>query len=137
MGAKLSKNVLLGDVLKYVGYNCPAGHEEDSLLDLIEGGGSEISLITLNANENKTYTPDEGKAYKKAVVNVPSVLYAWKETGGNIVYTKATTVTTSDKALVPAATGITEGAITAVGESSITYDSKEYTRYDTGDITLA
>lgn len=35
------------------------------------GGGGDITLVELQADENKVYTPDTGKAYKKVTVSVP------------------------------------------------------------------
>lgn len=64
-------------------------------------------------------------------------LFAWKNST-NIIYTKVAKPTTSDKALIGAATGITEGTITAVGTgaSSITVSATEYTRYADGDVVV-
>ena len=64
-------------------------------------------------------------------------LFAWKNST-NIIYTKVAKPTTSDKALIGAATGLSEGTITAVGDeaSSITVSSSEYERYSTGDIEV-
>ena len=36
------------------------------------GGGSSVTVESLTATENKTYTAPEGKAYSPVVVNVPS-----------------------------------------------------------------
>ncbi len=36
------------------------------------GGGASVTVETLNANENKTYTAPEGKAYSPVVVDVPN-----------------------------------------------------------------
>ena len=135
MGATLSDKVLLGDMLKATGYNCPAGHYDDKVLTLIEGGGGS-TLVTLTATENKVYTPDEGKAYSKVTVNVPLKLFCWKESEGGLIYTKTATPTTSNKAYVPAAGSITAETISAVAEGKITYDSTEYSRYSSGDLTL-
>lgn len=65
-------------------------------------------------------------------------LFAWKNST-NIIYTKVEKPTTSDKALIGASTGITEGTITAVGTgaSSITVSATEYERYDDGDVVVA
>ena len=64
-------------------------------------------------------------------------LFAWKNST-NIIYTKVAKPTTSDKALIGAATGITEGTITAVGTSasSITVSATEYSRYADGDVVI-
>lgn len=64
-------------------------------------------------------------------------LFAWKNST-NIIYTKVVKPTTSDKALIGASTGITEGTITAVGTgaSSITVSATEYSRYADGDVVI-
>ena len=64
-------------------------------------------------------------------------LYAWKNST-NIIYTKVVKPTTSDKALIGASTGLSESAITAVGDefASITVSATEYARYDTGDVVI-
>lgn len=65
-------------------------------------------------------------------------LFAWKNST-NIIYTKVATPTTSDKALIGASTGLSEGTISAVGTgaSSITVSATEYARYSDGDVVVA
>ena len=55
-----------------------------------------------------------------------------------VIYTKTAEPTTSDKALVGASTGLSESAITAVGDefASITVSTTEYARYETGDVAI-
>lgn len=79
-------------------------------------------------------------AMKKVTVTVTNIkvsLYAWKNDSA-VIYTKTATPTTSDKALVGASTGLSESAISAVGEgsASITVSATEYARYTTGDIEI-
>lgn len=79
-------------------------------------------------------------AMKKVTVtlsNLSAKLYAWKHST-DVIYTKVAEPTTSDKALIGAATGLSEGAITAVGEefASITVSATEYERYSDGDIQV-
>lgn len=76
-------------------------------------------------------------AMKKVTVTVSVSLFAWKNDTA-IIYTKKEEPTTTDKAMVGASTGITESAISAVGEdfASITVSATEYARYETGDIEL-
>ena len=64
-------------------------------------------------------------------------LFAWKNST-NIIYTKVSKPTTSDKALIGAATGISEGTITAVGTGavSITVSATVYERYSDGDVVV-
>lgn len=64
-------------------------------------------------------------------------LFAWKNSTA-IIYTKIVSPTTSDKALIGASTGLSEGTITAVGTgaSSITVSETEYERYSDGDVVI-
>ena len=64
-------------------------------------------------------------------------LFAWKNST-NIIYTKVSKPTTSDKALIGAATGISEGTISAVGTNavSITVSATVYERYSGGDVVV-
>ena len=88
--------------------------------------------------------PAEGyDATKKVTVtldNIPvagATLYAWKADTA-VVYTKVAEPTTSDKALVPASTGLSEAVIAAVADefASITIGETVYSHYSDGDITL-
>ena len=65
-------------------------------------------------------------------------LFAWKHDTA-IIYTKVAEPTTSDKALIGASTGLSEGTISAVGTgaSSITVSATEYDRYSDGDVVVA
>ena len=182
MSATIPETMLLSDLLKSTGYDCPEAAVGKTVSEIVSGGGdvelednkaatisvanytapveviptsgkdgmkkATITLtnipepkteIDLDATSNGEYTPDAGKVYKKVTVAVPmSVgLSAWKADTA-IVYTKTTEPTTSDKALVPASTGITEGVIASVAEefASITIGETTYTRYSDGDLTL-
>lgn len=183
MSAQIPETMLLSDLLKATGYDCPEEAVGKTIAEILAGGDVKISTntdaainvseyteavvvepaegydatkkvtveltnipqakteITLEATENKTYTPEEGKVYNSVVVNVPAPtvkLYAWKN-NTDIVYTKVAEPTTSDKALVPASTGLAEAVIAAVAAefASITISTDEYTRYSDGDITVA
>lgn len=180
MSAQIPETMLMSDLLKSTGYECPEDLQGRTFAEATAGGdvqtnkASTIDVsaytgavvikpdtdyesmkkntvtltnipqpkteVTLEATENKTYTPEEGQVYSSVVVNVPAPtvkLYAWKN-NTDIVYTKVAEPTTSDKALVPASTGLAEAVIAEVAAefASITISTDEYTRYATGDITL-
>lgn len=180
MSAQIPSTMLLSDLLKPTGYDCPEELLGRTFEEATAGGdvqtnkASTIDVsaytepivikpdtdyesmkkntvtlsnipvakteVALEATENKTYTPEEGKVYNSVTVNVPAPtvkLYAWKN-NTDIVYTKVAEPTTSDKALVPAPTGLSEAVIAEVAAefASITISTDEYTRYATGDITL-
>ena len=100
---------------------------------------SQTKSESITENKTTEIVPDEGKLLSKVTIttNVSASLYAWKHST-DVIYTKVAEPTTSDKALIGASTGLSEGAITAVGEdaSSITVSATEYERYSTGDIEV-
>lgn len=150
MSATIPETMLLSDLLKSTGYDCPEAAVGKTVAEIMAGGDIELEnnkAVTVDVSGYTApveVTPTEGKdAMKKVTVtlsNIPSpsvALSAWKA-DTVIVYTKTTEPTTSDKALVPASTGITEGVIASVAEAfaSITIGETTYTRYSDGDLTL-
>lgn len=150
MSAQIPETMLLSDLLKPTGYDCPAEFLGKTFAEATAGGDSKISTNTDKTIDVSAYTepvvvePAEGyDATKKVTValdNIPvagTTLSAWKNTD-DVVYTKTAQPTTSDKALVPAASGLSETAIAVVAEefASITIGEDTYTRYSDGDITL-
>ena len=132
MGARLSDDVPILEILKPTGYDCPA--------DLMGKTWGDIKDSDITENGSIVINPTEGKDAMKKVtltVAVNQKLLAWAHEG-TTVFTLTATPALTDKALVGSATGISQEAITAVGDeyASITVDSVEYTRDDTADITL-
>lgn len=151
MSAQIPETMLLSDLLKATGYDCPEEAIGKTMAEVISGGDAKISTNTAKTIDVSAYTepvevePAEGyDATKKVTVtldNIPAAgatLYAWKLDTA-IVYTKVAEPTTSDKALVPASTGLAEAVIAAVAAefASITISTDEYARYSDGDIAVA
>lgn len=136
MSAIIPENMLLSDLLKATGYDCPADLQAKTFAEATAGGSGKTE-VDLAVTANGEYTPEEGETFKKVTVNVATLLKAWKA-DTVVVYTKTAEPTTSDKALVPATTGITKGVIASVAEAfaSITIGETVYTRYTDGDLTL-
>lgn len=148
MSAQIPETMLLSDLLKPTGYDCPEEAVGKTVAEILTGGDAKISTNTAQTIDVSAYTepvvvePAEGyDATKKATItldNIPSAhgtLYAWKNSS-NIVYTKVAAPTTSDKALVGAATGLSEAVIAAVGEGSITIGEDEYEAYADGNVEV-
>lgn len=151
MSATIPDTKLVSELLKPTGYICPENLEGKTFEEATSGGGDVELEDNKSAAINVTaYTapvvvnPTEGKdAMKKVTVtltNIPvpgATLRAWKH-DTDVVYTVTATPTTSSKAYVPAATGLSLEDISAVGDdsSSVTVDSVEYERYSTGDLSL-
>ena len=112
MSASIPETMLLSDLLKPTGFDCPEELLDKTFAEATAGGDVEVE-------SNK------------------AALFAWKLESA-VVYTKTGTPTTSTKALVPSATAITESAIAAVADefASITIGEDTYTRYTSGDIAL-
>lgn len=150
MSAQIPETMLLSDLLKATGYDCPEEAAGKTVAEILAGGDVKISTNTDAAINVSEYTeavvvePAEGyDATKKVTVelnNIPSshgTLSGWKN-DTSVVYTKTAEPTTSDKALVGASTGLSEEAIAAVADefASITIGETIYTRDSDEDITV-
>ncbi len=149
MSARIPDTMLLSDLLKPTGYDCP----EEFLGKTFEEattGGSDIQTNKAATVDVSAYTepieikPDTGYTATKKVTltlsNIPVAgvtLTAWKADTA-VIYTKTAEPTTSDKALVPATTGLSEAVIAAVADefASITIGETVYSRYSDGDQVL-
>ena len=148
MSAQIPETMLLSDLLKATGYDCPEELQGRTFAEATAGGDvqtNKATTIDVSAyTEPVVVKPGTGyESMQKNTVtlsNIPvagATLYAWKS-NSDIVYTKVAEPTTSDKALVPESTGLAEAVIAEVAAefASITISTDEYTRYDTGDVTL-
>lgn len=139
----MTANILMKDVLKPSGWECPEALLNKTFAQAVAGGDVEDNkTATITANGTVEITPTSGKTSMKKVtanVAVPTItkLYAWNNDTVT-VFTTTAQPTTSTKALVGSATGITQEAITAVADeyASITVDAVVYTRKSESDITL-
>ena len=140
MGAQLQDSVPMKEILKPTGFDIPASVANKTWGEATSGSDVKVETnktVTISTLGENVITPTSGKdAMAKVTATVSPVLYAFKSEADAIVYTKVATPTTSDKALVPASTGITEGVIASVGEGSITIGETAYSAYATGNITL-
>lgn len=151
MSANIPEHMLLSDLLKATGYNCPSNLQGKTFKEATAGGSpSELDdnkAVTIDAStytQPVEVTPTEGKeGMKKCTVTLenipqPAKLYAFGTAEG-VVYTLS--VPEADTAeidvYVPAVTGLskTTGSYTKEG-SKVTVSATDYARYDTGDLTL-
>ena len=141
----MTANILMKDVLKPSGWECPEALLDKTFAQAVSGSSSDVEdnkTATITANGTVEITPTSGKTSMKkvtATVAVPTVtkLYAWVNDTVTI-FTTTAQPTTSDKALVGSATGIAQSAISAVADeyASITVSDTVYTRTAGSDITL-
>lgn len=150
MSAQIPETMLVSDLLKATGYDCPEEAVGKTMAEVISGGDVKVSTNTDAEIDVSTYTepvviePAEGyDATKKVTVELKNIpvasvtLTAWKADTA-VIYTKVAEPTTSDKALVPATTGLSEAVIAAVADefASITIGETVYSRYSDGDQVL-
>lgn len=144
MSAQIPETMLMSDLLKSTGYDCPEEIQGRTFAEATAGGdvqtnkASTIDVsaytepvvikpdtdyesmkkntvtlsnipqtkteIALEATENKTYTPEEGKVYNSVVVNVPvgaTKLYGWAPVGSSqYFYTSSEAPQVGDKVVI-------------------------------------
>lgn len=72
MSAQIPETMLLSDLLKATGFDCPQGMENKTFEQATSGGGSSgITVEPITITQNGTTTAPSGKAYSPITVNVP------------------------------------------------------------------
>ena len=74
MSAVISDKVMMKEVLKATGFDCPQGMENKTFEQATsggEGGGSGITVEPITITQNGTTVAPDGKAYSPVTVNVP------------------------------------------------------------------
>ena len=114
MSAQIPETMLLSDLLKPTGYDCPEDLRGKTFNEATAGGDAKISTNTAKTIDVSAYTepvevePAEGyDATKKVTVtleNIPAgtnMLYAWYSEGDlNTIYTQSATPSVGDPVLV-------------------------------------
>lgn len=141
MSAQIPETMLLSDLLKSTGYDCPEELQGKTFAEATVGESEvQTKSVTITTNTSTEVKPDAGKLLSKVTVvtAVPNKLFAFGTAEG-VVYTLS--VPTEDMAsidvYVPAVTGLTKttGSYTKEG-SKVTVSTTDYARYDTGDVQL-
>lgn len=141
MSAQIPETMLLSDLLKSTGYDCPEELQGKTFAEATVGESEvQTKSVTITTNTSTEVKPDTGKLLSKVTVvtAVPNKLFAFGTAEG-VVYTLS--VPTEDMAsidvYVPAVTGLTKttGSYTKEG-SKVTVSTTDYARYDTGDVQL-
>lgn len=141
MSARIPETMLLSDLLKATGYDCPEELQGKTFAEATVGESEvQTKSVTITTNTSTEVKPDAGKLLSKVTVTtaVPNKLFAFGTAEG-VVYTLS--VPTEDMAsidvYVPATTGLTKTTGAYVKEANkVTVSSTDYARYDTGDVQL-
>lgn len=144
MSARIPDSMLLSDLLKATGYDCPSELQGLTFASATVGE-SEVQTkeVTIVSNTETEITPDTGKLLSKvtvttAVPNAPNKLFAYGTAEG-VVFLKAipSADATEVAVYVPSAAGLTAGTGSYTKETdTVTVSTDDYARYADGDFTI-
>lgn len=146
MGAILTDDVPILEILKPTGYNCPEKLMGKTWGEATKSGGGasieENKAVSITANGSSVISPTEGKdamAKVTVTVDVNSKLYAWKASD-ILCYTLSATPAVGNKVYEGTESGLISNAleVTSVGDeyATITFAHGTFSRYADGDLTL-
>ena len=146
MSATIPNGMLLSDLLKATGYDCPTTLQGKTFAQATSGAGIDIETnkaVSVNAS---TYTQaveitpsDTYEAMEKVTLTLTGVvkgLVAFGSAEGAVYLTAIPAEDGAVKAYVPSATGISKVDATYAEATGVTISDVAYARYATGDITF-
>ena len=146
MSARIPDTMLLKDLLKATGYDCPDNLKDKTFKQATAGAG-----IDLEANHSSTVnvaeytqaieiTPsDTYEAMEKVTLTLTGIvkgLFAFGTAEGAVYLTAIPSADGAVKAYVPSATGISKIDATYAEATGVTISDTAYARYSAGDITF-
>lgn len=146
MSARIPDTMLLSDLLKSTGYDCPEDLKSKTFKQATSGGEADLEAnheATIKADEYTQpveITPAEGKdGMEKVTVTVTGIvkgLVAFGSAEGAVYLTALPAEDGAVKAYVPSATGISKVDATYAEATGVTISEVAYPRYSAGDITF-
>ena len=146
MSAPIPSGMLLSELLKATGYDCPSTLKGKTFAQATAGAGIDIETnkaVSINAG---TYTQaveitpsDTYEAMEKVTLTLTGVvkgLVAFGSAEGAVYLTAVPSADGAVKALVPSATGISKVDATYASATGVTISDVAYARYSAGDITF-
>ena len=146
MSARIPDTMLLSDLLKSTGYDCPEDLKDKTFKQATSGGEVDLEAnheATIKADEYTQpveITPTAGKdGMEKVTVTVTGIikgLVAFGTAEGAVYLTALPAEDGAVKAYVPSATGISKVDATYAEATGVTISEVVYSRYSAGDITF-
>ncbi len=146
MSATIPNGMLLSDLLKATGYDCPENLQGKTFKQATAGAGIDLEsnkAVTVNAGE---YTQaieiepsDTYEAMEKVTLTLTGIikgLVAFGSAEGAVYLTAVPSADGAVKAYVPSATGISKVDATYAEATGVTISDVAYARYSAGDITF-
>lgn len=146
MSATIPNSMLLSDLLKATGYDCPEDLKDKTFKQATSGGEIDLEenhAVTINAGEYTQpveVTPAEGKdGMEKVTVTVTGVvkgLVAFGSAEKAVYLTAVPSAEGAVKAYVPSSTSLSKVDATYAEATGVTISDVAYARYSAGDITF-
>lgn len=146
MSARIPDTMLLSDLLKSTGYDCPEDLKDKTFKQATSGGEADLEAnheATIKAGEYTQpveITPASGKdGMEKVTVTVTGLikgLVAFGSAEGAVYLTALPAEDGAVKAYVPSAIGISKVDATYAEATGVTISDVVYARYSAGDITF-
>ena len=146
MSATIPNSMLLSDLLKATGYDCPDTLQGKTFKQATAGAGIDLEAnkaVTLNIGE---YTQaieiepsDTYEAMEKVTLTLTGIikgLVAFGSAEGAVYLTALPAEDGAVKAYVPSATGISKVDATYAEATGVTISDVAYARYSAGDISF-
>ena len=146
MSATIPNGMLLSDLLKATGYDCPETLQGKTFKQATAGAGIDLEsnkAVSVNAS---TYTQaveitpsDTYEAMEKVTLTLTGIikgLVAFGTAEGAVYLTAIPSADGAVKAYVPSATGISKVDATYAEATGVTISDVAYARYSAGDITF-
>lgn len=146
MSATIPNGMLLSDLLKATGYDCPSDLQGKTFNQATSGGEADLEENHASTVNASTYsqpieiTPADGKdGMEKVTLTLTNVVKGFSAFGtaeGAVYLTEIPASDGAVKAYVPSATGLTKTDATYASATGVTISDTAYARYSAGDITF-
>lgn len=146
MSATIPNGMLLSDLLKATGYDCPANLAGKTFAQATAGAGIDLEANHASSVDVSTYTQaieitpsDTYEAMEKVTLILTGIikgLFAFGTAEGAVYLTAIPSADGAVKAYVPSATGISKVDATYAEATGVTISDTAYARYSAGDITF-
>ena len=146
MSATIPNGMLLSDLLKATGYNCPVALQGKTFAQATSGAGIDLEANHASTVDVGSYTQaveitpsDTYEAMEKVTLTLTGIikgLFAFGTAEGAVYLTTIPSADGAVKAYVPSATGISKVDATYAEATGVTISDVAYARYADGDITF-
>lgn len=146
MSARIPDNMLLSDLLKATGYDCPKDLKGKTFKQATAGAGIDLEANHASTVNVGSYTQaieiepsDTYEAMEKVTLTLTGIikgLVAFGTAEGAVYLTAIPAEDGAVKAYVPSATGISKVDATYAEATGVTISDVAYARYSAGDITF-